>query len=68
MVHRLLSEEIGRGLSELSSGPAAQAGAGMRQLARWVSILAHPFVMVALLVAVPAVRRSSGSAVQAVLP
>lgn len=30
-----------------------------QQLARWVSILAHPFVMVALLVVVPATRRSS---------
>lgn len=39
----------------------------MRQLARWVSILAHPFVMVALLVAVPAMRQSSGNAVQSVL-
>jgi hypothetical protein len=35
--------------------------------ARWVSILAHPFVMVALLVAVPAMRQSSRSAVQSVL-
>jgi hypothetical protein len=32
-----------------------------------VSILAHPFVMVALLVAVPAMRQSSGKALQAVL-
>ena len=39
----------------------------MTQLARWVSILAHPFVMVALLVAVPAMRQSSGNAVQSVL-
>ena len=37
------------------------------KLAAWVSILAHPFVMVGLLVAVPAMRESSGSAVQAVL-
>ena len=41
--------------------------ASVTQLARWVSILAHPFVMVALLVAVPAMRQSSGSAVQSVL-
>src|SRR6476469_1782920 len=39
----------------------------MMQLARWVSILAHPFVMVALLVAVPAMRQSAGKAVQSVL-
>ena len=39
----------------------------MKQLARWVSILAHPFVMVALLVAVPAMRQSSGNVVQSVL-
>jgi hypothetical protein len=37
------------------------------QAGRWVSILAHPFVMVALLVAVPAMRQSSGNAVQSVL-
>jgi hypothetical protein len=37
------------------------------QLARWVSILAHPFVMVALLVGVPAMRQSAGKAVQSVL-
>jgi len=42
-------------------------GMKMRQLARWVSILAHPFVMVALLVAVPAMRQSSGDAAQSVL-
>ena len=39
----------------------------MKHLARWVSILAHPFVMVALLVAVPATRQSSGNVVQSVL-
>jgi ABC-type Fe3+ transport system permease subunit len=39
----------------------------MKPLARWVSILAHPFVMVTLLVAVPAMGRSSGNAVQSVL-
>ena len=39
----------------------------MRQLARWVSILAHPFVMVVLLIAVPAMRQSSSNAVQSVL-
>ena len=39
----------------------------MKQVARWVSILGHPFVMVALLVAVPAMRQSSGKPVQAVL-
>jgi ABC-type Fe3+ transport system permease subunit len=39
----------------------------MTQLARWVSILAHPFVMVALLVAVPAMRQSSGNAVRSTL-
>lgn len=38
----------------------------MSQVARWISILAHPFVMVALLVAVPAVRQSPVSAVKAV--
>jgi len=36
----------------------------MTQMARWISILAHPFVMVAVLVAVPAMRQSSGNAVQ----
>jgi hypothetical protein len=39
----------------------------MKQLARWVSILAHPFVMVGLLVAVPALHQSSGNVVQSVL-
>ena len=39
----------------------------MKPVARWVSILAHPFVMVALLVVVPAMRQSSGKPVQAVL-
>ena len=39
----------------------------MKRLAWWVSILAHPFVMVALLAAVPAMRQSSGNAVQSVL-
>ena len=39
----------------------------MKQVARWVSMLAHPFVMVALLVAVPAMRQSSGKPVQSVL-
>jgi hypothetical protein len=38
-----------------------------REFARWVSILAHPFVMVALLVAVPAMGRSFGNALQSVL-
>jgi hypothetical protein len=36
----------------------------MKQLARWVSILAHPFIMVSLLVAVPTLRQSSGNAVR----
>ena len=31
----------------------------MKPIARWISILAHPFVMVALLVAVPRWRQSS---------
>jgi len=39
----------------------------MNRLARWVSILAHPFVMVALLVAVPAVRQSASNVVQSIL-
>ena len=39
----------------------------MTQIARWISILAHPFVMVAVLVAVPAMRQSSGNAVQSEL-
>ena len=39
----------------------------MRHLAEWVSVLAHPFVMVALLVAVPALGQSSGNAQSAVL-
>jgi hypothetical protein len=34
----------------------------MTALARWVSILGHPFVMIALLVAVPAARSSSPEA------
>ena len=36
------------------------------RLARWISILAHPFVMVAVLAAVAALRQSSASAVQSV--
>jgi ABC-type Fe3+ transport system permease subunit len=38
----------------------------MTHLARAVSILAHPFVMVILLVAVPAMRQSSGASGQSV--
>ena len=34
----------------------------MTQVARWVSILAHPFVMTVLLIAVPAMRQSSAGA------
>jgi membrane-associated phospholipid phosphatase len=37
------------------------------QLARWVSILAHPFVMAALLVAVAAARQPASHAIQSVL-
>ncbi len=40
----------------------------VKPLARWVSILAHPFVMVTLLVVVPALRASAGNALQSVLP
>jgi len=36
-------------------------------LARWVSILGHPFVMVALLVTVPAMGRSPGNAARSLL-
>jgi len=32
----------------------------MKKVARWVSILAHPFVMVAILVAEPTARQASG--------
>ena len=39
----------------------------MKTLARWVSILFHPFVMAALLVAVPAMRQSSGGALRPLL-
>jgi hypothetical protein len=39
----------------------------VKTLARWISILAHPFVMATLLVAVPAMRQSSGSAIRPVL-
>ena len=39
----------------------------MKQLARWISIFVHPFAMVALLVAVPAMHQSSGHAIQSVL-
>jgi hypothetical protein len=39
----------------------------MMAVARWASILGHPFVMIALLVAVPAGRRSSATAVQSLL-
>ena len=36
----------------------------MKQLARWVSILGHPFVMAALLVAVSSLRQPSGTTVR----
>jgi hypothetical protein len=39
----------------------------MNHLARWVSIVGHPFVMVALLVAVPSMRQAASNAVQPVL-
>src|SRR5437762_186397 len=39
----------------------------MKPLARWVSIIAHPFVMVALLTTVPALRQSPRAAVGSVL-
>jgi hypothetical protein len=39
----------------------------MKQLARWISIIAHPFTMIILLVAVTAMRQSSGHAIHSVL-
>ncbi len=39
----------------------------MKQFARWISIVAHPFTMITLLVAVPAMRQPSRHAMQAVL-
>jgi hypothetical protein len=39
----------------------------MHQLARWVSILAHPFVMAGLLVAIPAMRQSPGNTMRSLL-
>ena len=45
----------------------APGAADVNAFARWVSILAHPFVMVALLVAVPAMRQSRRNALQSVL-
>src|SRR5689334_12896783 len=39
----------------------------MTTSARWVSILAHPFVMIAVLIAVPAMRQSSRTAAESVL-
>ena len=39
----------------------------MRQLARWISIVGHPFAMIALLIAVPAAQRSPGDAFQSVM-
>jgi len=39
----------------------------MKQFARWISIVAHPFVTVSLLVAVPAMAQPSGHAVHSVL-
>ena len=39
----------------------------MTAVARWVSILAHPFVMIALLIAVPAMRPSSRTAAESAL-
>ena len=39
----------------------------MKRIARWLSIIAHPLVMVALLVAVPAMRQSPGTVVRSVL-
>ena len=39
----------------------------MTAVARWVSILAHPFVMIALLIAVPAMRQSSRTAESALV-
>ncbi|MEO8217427.1 MAG: hypothetical protein ABI718_10145 [Acidobacteriota bacterium] len=49
--------------------PSTAASSNLRKtyLARWISILAHPFVMVALLVAVPAVLQSSGDALYSLL-
>ena len=47
--------------------PEAPTARSLKELARWVSIVAHPFVMVALLVAVPAMRNASGNPVQSVL-
>ena len=39
----------------------------MTEIARWLSVLAHPFVMVALLVSVPAMRQSPRNAVPSML-
>ncbi|HKQ97092.1 MAG TPA: hypothetical protein VJV75_04380 [Candidatus Polarisedimenticolia bacterium] len=47
--------------------PDAGARARRIAVARWISILAHPFVTVALLVAVPAMQRSPGHALRSVL-
>ena len=39
----------------------------MKKFAGWISIVAYPFAMITLLVAVPAMGRPSGHAVQSVL-
>src|SRR5947207_1103844 len=39
----------------------------MKQFARWISIVAHPFTMITLLAAVPAIRQASRHAFQSVL-
>ena len=39
----------------------------MKQFARWISIVAHPFTMITLLAAVPAIHQASRQAFQAVL-
>jgi hypothetical protein len=50
-----------------STGASALDGLRSEQFARWISIVAHPFTMITLLVAVPAIRQPSGHAVQSVL-
>lgn len=39
----------------------------MKQFARWISIVAHPFTMITLLAAVPAIRHASRHTFQSVL-
>jgi len=54
-------------VDDAAAVPGRFGAMAMKRAARWISILAHPFVMAGLMVAVVALRRSSGDALRSAL-